>query len=145
MLVLALESEFRPSVKSKRVQGGYVFVVAVEVEPGKTIELLAGKAGPLALSARVLRPAEQFIHDERGDSKVIALVQGEHPSFERTFPAYPEKPLARGQEAELRFGLWGLGTNEKDRLPVKRFFTVKASVDANGPHASIETPAGVDE
>jgi hypothetical protein len=145
ILILALETEFRPSVKSKRVQGGYVFVVSVEAEAGKAIELLAGKAGPLSLSARVLRPAEQFVHDERGDSKVISLASGQSQVFERTFPSLPEKPLARGQEVEIRFGLWGLGTNEKDRLPVQRFFTVRAHVDAQGAHASVETPEGLEE
>jgi hypothetical protein len=142
MVILALDAQFHPSAKVRRVQGGYVVSVSVEVEAKTPIELLGGKSGPLSLSARVRRPTEEFHHDERGDSKMISLAAGETRKFERSFPSLPVKPLARSQEAELRFGLWGLGRDEEDRLPVNKFFTVKVIVDAKGARATVEAPAG---
>jgi hypothetical protein len=144
MVIIALDTEFHPTATVKRVQGGYVVNVRVEVEPGKSVELLAGKDGPLALSARVRRPAEEFHHDERGDSKIISLGASETKTYERTFPSLPLRPLSRSQEAELRFGLWGIGRNEEDRLPIKKFFTVRVVVDQKGARVTLDTPAGTE-
>lgn len=130
--VEVLDAEFRPQARAVRVRGGWGIELRVDATTTEDLSLLAGEQGPLAIAARVLRPSEQKLVDERVGGQELLLTPERAQTFTRVWPGPGIDPLMAGQEVELRVGLWGLGPSATSRKPLKRFFIVKMVTTSRG-------------
>lgn len=133
-------AEFYPQAEMIRIAGGYGVKVSVEATASVPLVLLAPKGGPLAFSGSVRGSTNRKFGDTRDGQDEMSLTPNVPITFERTWPAPGQPPLAQGQQLELEVGLWSLGPDAASRRPVRKFFVVKLRGEAKG-RAVVEAPS----
>ncbi len=139
---------FSVTASTAKAGAGYAVKVSVKAEAmdKKAHSLLSTDNGPLAMAGSVTRKGQTTsFGDERKGESEKKLEAGGASEFSREWPGKggSEKPLANGDSVELAVGLWGVGDDAQSRRPLKKFALVKAKVDGNKAHATVEPPPNV--
>lgn len=131
---------FIPSVKTKRVKGGYLVEIEVDAKTTEDLVITETEAGPLALAGKIRGVEETKFGDKKQNPTDQAFTPERSRVWKRSWPNADQTPLTPGESAEIQVGLWGLGDTASSKRPVRKFFVVKVKVDAKGASALVEAP-----
>jgi len=129
---------FEPSAHPIRVGNGWgvKLVVRAKATDEREHRLLNPSQGPLMVAEQIERGGKkEVVPDERkGDGEITLDRTGTH--LEREL----RKPIGAGESLTLHVGLWGLGTSDEERKPIKKLFVVKMVAGAHKPEPVVSAP-----
>lgn len=135
---------FTCNAEAVKGPSGFGVKVTLEATASADRSMLAPEHGPLAFAGAIQRKgkaeAETFGDERKGDG-TLSLPAGKAVKLVREWPGKGKGgALSNGDVLELDVGLWGFGTTDADRRPVKQFLRVKLRVIEWKGRATVEPP-----